>query len=135
MTVLNEEGIIIHVPPGVGVKIKVGVIMMADKVIKASENDFEEEVINAEIPVLVDFWAPWCGPCKAVAPVLDEIANEYQNKVKVVKVNVDDNQNLAQEYQVTSIPNIIFFKEGEQVEQQVGFASKDGLMSKIDSIT
>ncbi|MCK8828239.1 thioredoxin [Natroniella acetigena] len=108
---------------------------MADKVIKASENDFEEEVINAEIPVLVDFWAPWCGPCKAVAPVLDEIANEYQNKVKVVKVNVDDNQNLAQEYQVTSIPNIIFFKEGEQVEQQVGFASKDGLMSKIDSIT
>ncbi|WP_408956112.1 thioredoxin [Natroniella sp. ANB-PHB2] len=108
---------------------------MGDKVIKASENDFEKEVINSEKPVLVDFWAPWCGPCKAIAPVLDEIADEYEDKVKVVKVNVDDNQKLAQEYQVTSIPNIIFFKGGEEVEQQVGFASKEGLISKIDSIT
>ncbi|MCK8816966.1 thioredoxin [Natroniella sulfidigena] len=108
---------------------------MADKVIEVNENDFKEKVVDAEVPVVVDFWAPWCGPCKAIAPVLDEIADEYEDQIKVVKVNVDDNQTLAQEYQVTSIPNIIFFKEGEQVEQQVGFASKDGLVSKIDSIT
>ncbi|OCL26756.1 thioredoxin [Orenia metallireducens] len=86
------------------------------------------------MPVVVDFWAPWCGPCQAIAPVLEELGAEYTGKIKVAKVNVDNNQELATEYQVASIPNLVFFKDGEAVDRQIGFSSKGDLENKINSL-
>ncbi|MCK4882295.1 MAG: thioredoxin [Candidatus Omnitrophica bacterium] len=95
--------------------------------------DFEEEVLKSDLPVLVDFWAEWCGPCKMVSPIVDEIAEELQGKLKVVKVNVDDAQDLAGNYQVMSIPTLLLFKKGEVVEQIVGAVAKDQLSEKINA--
>ena len=95
--------------------------------------DFEEEVLKSDLPVLVDFWAEWCGPCKMVSPIVDEIAEELQGKLKVVKVNVDDAQGLAGNYQVMSIPTLLLFKKGEVVEQIVGAVAKDQLSEKINA--
>lgn len=89
--------------------------------IELNENIFEEEVKKSNIPVVVDFWAPWCGPCKMLAPVMEELGKKYDGKVKVVKVNVDENQGLAREYGVASIPTLIIFKEGNSIETSVGF--------------
>ena len=95
--------------------------------------DFEVEVLKSDLPVLVDFWAEWCGPCRMVGPIVDEIAEELQGKLKVVKVNVDDAQDLAGNYQVMSIPTLLLFKGGEPVEQIVGAVSKDQLSEKINA--
>ncbi len=95
--------------------------------------DFEGEVLKSDLPVLVDFWAEWCGPCRMVSPIVDEIAEELQGKLKVVKVNVDDAQDLAGNYQVMSIPTLLLFKGGEVVEQIVGAVSKDRLSEKINA--
>jgi thioredoxin 1 len=96
--------------------------------------NFEVEVLKSDIPVLVDFWAPWCGPCKSIAPVLEELAKEFDGKVKIAKVNVDNNQSLAREYQVMSIPNLVFFKEGKKVDQLIGFLPKPELAKKLNAI-
>lgn len=93
------------------------------EIILTSDN-FETEVIGSEIPVLVDFWAPWCGPCKMLGPVISQIAEEYEGKVKVGKVNVDDESELAMEYGIESIPSVLYFKGGEVVEQSLGFKPK-----------
>lgn len=93
---------------------------MAELVKAVTEADFEQEVLKAELPVLVDFWAPWCGPCKRLGPVIDTMADEYAGKLKVCKVNVDDSPNLAAKYQVSSIPTVITFKNGEALERTVG---------------
>ena len=95
--------------------------------------DFEEEVLKSDLPVLVDFWAEWCGPCRMVSPIVDEIAEELQDKLKVVKVNIDNAQDLAGNYQVMSIPTLLLFKGGEMVEQIVGAVSKDQLSEKINA--
>jgi thioredoxin 1 len=87
-----------------------------------TEAEFTNEVTNSTIPVVVDFWAPWCGPCKMMAPVLDQIANEYAGKVKFVKVNVDEAQKIAASHSVNSVPTLIVVKNGEAVAQQVGFS-------------
>ena len=101
-------------------------------VLNVTDKNFDQEVLKSDLPVLVDFWAEWCGPCRMVSPIVDEIAEELQGKLKVVKVNVDEAQDLAGNYQVMSIPTLLIFKDGEIVEQIVGAMSKDQLLKKIN---
>jgi thioredoxin 1 len=106
--------------------------IMAVKPFDISDKDFDGEVLSSNEPVLVDFWAPWCGPCKMVAPVLEEIAGDYEGRVKVVKVNVDENAGTASRYSIMSIPTMMLFKNGAAVETIVGFRKKEDLSGIID---
>ena len=98
------------------------------------EKNFETEVINSELPVLIDFWAVWCGPCKEIAPILDEINNEINNKIKIVKINIDENPNIPSKYGVQSIPTLIILKKGEIVATKVGSSLKSDILSWIESV-
>ena len=99
-----------------------------------SDSTFDAEVLNSDIPVLVDFWAPWCGPCRALAPVIDQLATEYAGKAKIFKLNTDDNPESAVKYRINSIPNLIFFKGGKPVDQVIGAQDKQVLANKIESL-
>lgn len=101
-------------------------------VIHVNEKTFDSEVINSPIPVIVDFWAPWCMPCKMLEPIFEELSKEYINKVKFVKVNTDDNIEIAQRYYISGIPTLIIFKNGKPVNQAVGFMSKKELTKFIE---
>lgn len=105
---------------------------MADNIITVSDDTFDEEVGAADTPVLVDFWAEWCGPCKMVAPVLEEIAGDKAGALKVAKVNVDDNPRTAQRFQVMSIPTLLLFKDGEPAGRIVGARSKNQILSEFE---
>ena len=99
-----------------------------------SDNTFDQEVLKSSRPVLVDFWAPWCGPCRMVAPVVEELAREYDGKVEFVKLNTDDNPNTAVKYGIRSIPTLLVFKGGEPVGQIVGFRPKSDLKQRLDAV-
>ena len=104
---------------------------MGEHISHASEATFDETVASADGPVLVDFWAEWCGPCKMIAPILDEVASENEGKVTVVKVNVDDQPGLARRYEVMSIPTLILFKDGDPAKRLVGARGKSQLMADL----
>ena len=97
-----------------------------------SDSTFQEEVLNSQMPVLVDFWAPWCGPCRMVAPVVEEIADQYKDQVKVVKVNTDENPNVASQYGIRSIPTLMIFKGGQRVDMVVGAVPKTTLANTLE---
>ena len=103
------------------------------KEIEITDANFATEVEQSDTPVLVDFWAPWCGPCKMVAPIVEEIASEYEGKLKVGKLNTDDNQQVPTKFGIMSIPTLMLFKNGQVVERIVGAQPKDALTSKIDA--
>ena len=98
------------------------------------EKNFESEVTNSSKPVLVDFWAEWCGPCKMIAPLLDEIAKEKGDAIKVAKVNIDENQNLSFRFNVRAIPTLLFFKNGQVVDQVTGMTSKKDLLGRVEAL-
>jgi thioredoxin 1 len=107
--------------------------MAAANIATLTKDNFQTEVLNASLPVLVDFWAEWCGPCKMIAPVIDELATELDGKVKIGKVNVDDHQELAVKYGISSIPTLLIFKGGQVVDQSVGLggSGKRGLKERL----
>ena len=107
---------------------------MSDKIINISDATFEDDVLNSDIPIIVDCWAEWCGPCKMVAPILDEIADEYDGKLAVAKLNVEENQETAQKYAVRGLPTFMIFKDGEVAATKIGALSKSQLSAFIDSV-
>ncbi len=106
--------------------------MASENIVTVSDSTFEKEVLQAQQAVLVDFWAAWCGPCKMIAPVIDEIADEYAGKIKVAKLNVDDNPQTSAQYGVMSIPTLIIYKNGDEVERIIGFKTKKELDSILE---
>jgi thioredoxin 1 len=102
--------------------------------IDLNESNFENEVTKSDKPVIVDFWAEWCGPCKMIAPLLDEIAKEKSGAVKIAKVNVDQNQSLSSKYNIRAIPSLLFFKNGQLRDQVTGMTSKKDLLGRIDAL-
>ncbi len=107
---------------------------MAVKPVDVNETSFEKMVIQAKEPVLVDFWAPWCGPCKMVGPIVEELAKEYSGRVSFVKINVDENQPLASRYSIRGIPTLLLFKGGKPMQQVVGYRPKAELQKLLDDI-
>jgi thioredoxin 1 len=108
--------------------------MASEAVISLNESNFQSEIKNSDVPVLVDFWAEWCGPCRMLTPILDQLASERAGQVKIAKVNVDESPSLAQQFNVRSIPMLVFFKNGEARDTVVGVQSKDALAKKLDAL-
>lgn len=106
---------------------------MSEQIVYVSDASFEEDVLKSDLPVLVDFWAEWCGPCKMIAPVLDILADEYNGKLKICKVNVDENKETPAQYAIRSIPTLMIFKDGELKDTKMGALSKAQLSEFIDS--
>lgn len=108
--------------------------MSSNEVMHLTQSNFEGEVLKSTDPVLVDFWAEWCGPCRMIAPLVEELAKEYQGRLKVCKLNVDEERDVALKYSIRSIPTLILFKEGKPVEQIIGALPKAALKTKIEGV-
>lgn len=106
---------------------------MSDLIQHVNDENFETEVISSQTPVIVDFWAEWCGPCKAIAPILDEVAHDYAEKLKIVKLNIDENIETTRKYSVRGIPTLILFKDGNMVDTKVGSMTKPQLTAFIET--
>ncbi|HEY1847875.1 MAG TPA: thioredoxin [Opitutaceae bacterium] len=104
---------------------------MSDKITQLTTDTFQQAVASSQTPLLVDFWAPWCGPCKAIAPVLDELAAEFDGKLTIAKVNIDENESIAAEFGIRAIPTMLLFKGGRVIEQIVGMLPKAALKTKL----
>ncbi len=102
--------------------------------LKTTDASFKQDVLQSPLPVLVDFWAEWCGPCKMVGPVLDELAKEYNGKIRIAKVNVDENQQVSVDFHIRSIPTLLFFKNGQMVKQLIGAHPKSKLINEIQEV-
>ena len=107
---------------------------MAGNLIELTDTGFDETINNSEVPVLVDFWAPWCGPCKMIAPVLEELADEYAGKVKICKVNTDEHREAAVEYAINAIPTLILFNKGQVAKKWQGLTSKSDITAEIGQL-
>ena len=103
-------------------------------VIEINDKDFEQQVLKSSLPVVVDFWAPWCGPCRMIGPIVEKLSEEFNGKLKFCKVNVDENQQLASKYKVMSIPTLIFFKNGKLIDQSMGAVPEKTLRSKVQGL-
>ena len=106
---------------------------MSEQIVHISDDSFENDVLQADLPVLVDYWAEWCGPCKMIAPILDEVATEYDGKLKVTKLNIDENNQTAPQYGIRGIPTLMIFKNGSPAATKVGALSKSQLVEFIDA--
>jgi len=121
-------------PGDILIQVKVKEEKIAAGVIEINDDSFEDEVLKCNLPVMVDFWAPWCNPCRMIAPITEKLAVEYEGRIKVCKLNVDNNPQTASKYQVLSIPQILFFKNGEAVDQSTGAVPEHVLQSKAESV-
>ena len=109
--------------------------MAEENLIHLTDSSFEEEVLKSEVPVIVDFWAPWCMPCRTLGPIMEELASEYDGKVKFCKLNVgDDGPNTARQYRITGIPTLVIFKDGSAVDQMVGVAPKEDISTRLNKV-
>jgi thioredoxin 1 len=104
------------------------------KIDEITSDVFKSEVLKSDIPVVVDFWAPWCGPCRMVAPVLEEISQKMNGKIRFVKINTDENQKTAMDYQIMAIPSLLIFKDGQEVDRIVGFVTQDKLEADLNKV-
>lgn len=118
-------------PPELPVSYSTTLKIMSDKIAQLTTQNFKSTVSAATTPVLIDFWAPWCGPCKAIAPILEELATEFDGKLTIAKVNIDDHSEVATEYGIRAIPTMLLFKGGQVVEQLVGMMPKASLKAKL----
>ena len=121
-------------PGDILIQVKVKGEKIAAGVIEINDGNFEDEVLNCSLPVMVDFWAPWCGPCRMIAPITEKLAEEYEGRLKFCKLNVDENPQAASKYNVMSIPQIFFFKGGEVVDESTGAVPESVLRSKVESV-
>jgi thioredoxin 1 len=103
-------------------------------IIELTDENFDKEVLKADLPVLVDFWAPWCGPCQMTEPVIEELAGELEGKIKIAKLNVDENSQTAQKFEVMSIPTVVIFKGGKEAGRRVGFEGKEGYKKLLEEV-
>jgi thioredoxin 1 len=108
--------------------------MAENKPVPVTDESFKNEVVNADVPVLVDFWAAWCGPCRMIAPMIEELAREFDGRAKITKMDVDNNPQVAMQFGIRSIPTLLFFKDGEVVDQLIGASSKKTLADKLEAL-